>query len=610
MPTTPIAPMPDCVPVVLAAAGLALAPAGAFGQGDPLSEPFPPVIDLTTLDGVTGFRLDGARPGDRSGFSVSGAADINGDGIGDLIIGAPFADLPSRESAGMVYLVFGRDRSSGGAFPAVFDLASVDGTNGLRLHGADRFDQCGWSVASAGDLNGDGIGDALFGAWRADAYGSNDAGKTYVLFGRNTATAGGFPAELELFLLSGDTGMHLLGVSPLDQSGRCVAPAGDVNGDGMDDILIGGRRVEYSYRDPIPGPSYVIFGRDAASGGLPSTLRLSDLDGTTGFRFDGIQRRYAYGDRSVNSAGDVNGDGVDDAIFGACGAGPGGRFDAGSSYVVFGRGTPGGGGFPARLGPSDLDGMNGFQLDGVEPSDYSGTSVSSAGDINGDGVDDILVGAIEAGDEGRCYVVFGRDHATGGSFPAVLDLSDLDGVSGFRIDGPDGLTGWSVALAGDVNDDGMDDIIIGSPGGEGSAFVVFGRDAVTGGRFPAILPLAELDGSTGFRLNGMGGPGSIGSAVASAGDVNGDGVQDIIIGSSSANPYGRGGAGSTYVVFGRHRDSCRPDLDRDGALTIFDFLAFGNLFDLMDPIADFDGDGSLTIFDFLAFQTAFDAGCP
>ena len=234
-----------------------------------------------------------------------------------------------------------------------------------------------------------------------------------------------------------------------------------------------------------------------------ASFNLSDLNGNNGFTLNGINE-FDLSGRSVSSAGDINGDGIDDLIIGAPGAGIGGQ-----GYVVFG--SPGG--FPASLELADLNGSNGFALNGINQYDGSGNSVSGAGDINGDGIDDLIVGAPGADLAGQSYVVFGSD----GGFPASIELADLNGTNGFALNG----AGFSVSEAGDINDDGIDDLIIGlaaGPNGASQSYVVFGS---TEG-FPASLELTDLDGSNGFALNGINPGDGSGRSVSSAGDINGD----------------------------------------------------------------------------------------
>jgi len=424
---------------------------------------------------------------------------------------------------------------------ASLNLSALNGTNGFRLDGINAVDFSGESVASAGDVNGDGFDDLLIGAGGGDPGGRMDAGEAYVVFGR----VAGFAPSFSLSSLDGTNGFRLDGINAYDASGTYVASAGDVNGDGFGDLLIGSILANVGERGE-GGEAYVVFGSDT---GFEPSFALSSLNGSNGFRLGGTDGSQigCY----VASAGDVNGDGFDDLLIGAPGADPDGRENAGETYVVFGSDA----GFAPSFALSSLDGTNGFRLGGISYNDFSGRSVASAGDLNGDGFDDLLIGAPNAdpdghADAGETYVVFGSDAGFAPSFA----LSSLDGTNGFRLGGisENDLSGRSVASAGDLNGDGFDDLLIGAPGADpdgrrsaGETYVVFGSDA----GFAPSFALSSLDGTNGFRLGGIDRGDSSGS-VSSAGDMNDDGFDDLVIGASHADPDGQGNAGETYVVFG------------------------------------------------------------
>jgi Ca2+-binding RTX toxin-like protein len=523
-------------------------------------------IDLSTLDGTNGFRIDGIDAGDISGRSVAGAGDVNGDGFDDIIIGAIYPGPSAAYYAGESYVVFG----SGSGFAASFDLSSLNGTNGFRLDGIEGYDRSGYSVASAGDVNGDGFADIIIGAYGANPGGDSFAGESYVVFGSGSS----FAASLNLTTLDGTNGFRLDGIDSSDSSGRSVASAGDVNGDGFDDLIIGADGANPG-GDNNAGESYVIFG---SGSGFAASLDLSTLDGTNGFRLDGIDEADRSG-ISVSSAGDVNGDGFDDVIIGASGADPGGDGYAGESYVVFGKAS----GFAASLDLSTLDGTNGFRLDGIDANDRSGFSVANAGDVNGDGFDDLIIGAFAAdpgGDSiaGESYVVFGR--ACG--FAASLDLSTLDGSNGFRLEGIDASdsSGISVSGAGDVNGDGYDDIIIGATGADsraGETYVIFGR---TSNQTEGTAGADSLTGADGNDvLNGYAGNDTLigrkREDVLNGGDnddrlyggngldtLNGDGGNDRLFGMND-NDTLNGGAGDDRIVGGNGDDTITGGAGRD-----------------------------------------------
>ena len=479
-------------------------------------------IDLGAL-GAGGFRIDGIDADDFSGFSVSGAGDVNGDGVDDVIVGAANADPDDTSEAGESYVVFGKADS------ASIDLGAL-GSGGFRIDGIDADDKAGFSVSGAGDVNGDGLDDVIVGAIGADPDDDSLAGESYVVFGKADSN----PVELAS-LETDQRGFRIDGIDANDFSGLSVSGAGDVNGDGLDDVIVGAYLADPGGNSNA-GESYVVFGKvDSASVNL-------DTLGTGGFRIDGIDASDFSG-RSVSGAGDINGDGLDDVIVGAYGAGPNGNSRAGESYVVFGK---------ADSASIDLGvlGSGGFRIDGVDAEDFLGFSVSGAGDVNGDELDDVIVGAFGAGPDGNprageSYVVFGKADS------ASIDLGAL-GSGGFRIDGvnAEDYSGFSVSGAGDVNGDGLDDVIIGAFGAysggnstAGESYVVFGKAD------SASIDLATL-GTGGFRIDGIDAFDRSGVTVSGAGDVNGDGLDDVVVGADRADPDGNLRAGESYVVFG------------------------------------------------------------
>ena len=506
------------------------------------SSGFSASLELSELDGSNGFVINGI---DERGFfdvSVSSAGDVNGDGFDDLLIGGFNVDPNGVDSAWSTYVVFGN--SSG--FNTNLELSELDGSNGFVINGINQDENSSVSVSGAGDVNGDGFDDLLIGTGGA---GSN------VVFGNSS----GFSPSLELSELDGSNGFVINSINEDDFSDVSVSGAGDVNGDGLDDLLIGASSADLDGLSNA-GSTYVVFGN---SSGFNASLELSELNGSNGFAINGNSAIDLFAE-SVSNAGDVNGDGLDDLLIGASSADPNGFIEAGSTYVVFGNSS----GFSANLRLSELDGSNGFAINGINERDFSGDNVSNAGDVNGDGLDDLLIGASNAdpngiNDAGSTYVVFGNSSG----FNTNLELSELDGSNGFVINGINerDFSGISVSGAGDVNGDGLDDLLIGASSADpnglpnaGSTYVVFGNSS----DFSASLELSELDGSNGFAINGVDPLDFSGDNVSNAGDVNGDGLDDLLISAPDAVPNGFINAATTYVVFGANSES-EPEPEED-----------------------------------------------
>jgi hypothetical protein len=406
------------------------------------------------------------------------------------------------------------------AFGPDTDLSNADAS----FWGEDAGDYSGRSVASAGDVNGDGLNDFLIGA-PLDDDGGTSAGQTYLILGRAAANWG-----VDFDLSNADASFW--GEDAGDYSGFSVASAGDVNGDGLDDFLIG------AYRDEdggsLAGQTYLILGRAAANWGMDFDLSSADAS----FWGEDVGDLSGY---SVASAGDVNGDGLDDFLIGAPTDDDGGNPWAGQTYLILGRAA-------ANWG-MDFDLSNAdASFWGEDANDESGQSVAYAGDVNGDGLDDFLIGAYRDEDggnyAGQTYLILGRAAANWGM---DFDLSNAD-ASFWGEDAGD-YSGFSVASAGDVNGDGRDDFLIGGYGDDdggstaGQTYLILGRAAADWGM---DFDLSNADAS----FWGEDADDESGRSVASAGDVNGDGRDDFLIG-ATLDEDGGTDAGQTYLLLGK-----------------------------------------------------------
>ena len=436
------------------------------------------------------------------GFSVASAGDVDGDGYGDVIVGAPLFDAPT-SSEGAAFVFLGSATGIADGNPA---------TAHAQLEGNLESARMGFSVASAGDLDADGFGDVVVGADLYDGL-TLESGAVFVFLGGATGIGDGSPATAYAELPGTQTNARM---------GISVASAGDVDGDGFADLIVGARM--HDAGQEAEGAAFVYLGGAA---------RIEDANpATADTRLESNQVGARLG-ISVAAAGDVNADGFGDVIVGADSY-DAGQTDEGAAFVFLGGPT----------GIADAIPLTAHaQLESDQAGADWGDSVASAGDVNGDGYADVIVGAplYDDGevDEGAAFVFLGGPtgvaHGNPSTAHAVLEGNQASAAMG-----------TSVASAGDVDGDGFADTIVGASTydagelQEGAAFVFRGSAAGIAGTGPATAD-ARLESD---QVNAL-----LGTSVASAGDVNGDGFADVIVGASGYDA-GETNEGAAFVFQG------------------------------------------------------------
>lgn len=420
---------------------------------------------LTGAD-IPDEKFAGAGGSDNFGYSLSNAGDVNGDGFDDILIGALNNDAGGF-NAGRAYIYFGG--------------INTDNIADVILTAESSGDAFGYSVSNAGDVNGDGFDDVIIGASNNEA-GAFDAGRAYIYFGGTN--------------MNNVVDIILTGEATMDYFGRCVSDAGDVNGDGFGDVIVGSYGSDAGGTNS--GRAYIYFGGISMNNAADIIITGEASSNELGF--------------SVSFAGDVNGDRFSDVIIGASLNDAGGN-DAGRAYIYYGG--------------INMNNTADVTFTGEAANNYLGNWVSTAGDVNKDGFSDVIISVPGSNSISKTYLYYGGTN--------MNNAADII----FSGEAVNDNFGYSLSNGGDINGDGFDDVIIGAGSNDatgnnsGRAYIYFGG--------------VVMDNFADITLTGLIAEARLGNSLSFAGDLNNDGLSDVIVGA----PYNDGqlisNSGASYL---------------------------------------------------------------
>ncbi|MAR93025.1 MAG: hypothetical protein CML06_19440 [Pseudomonadales bacterium] len=453
-------------------------------------------IAMSSLSASDGFAITGGATGEKVGSMVEISGDLNGDGYDDLVVVGSRTD-DGATSAGNIYVIWGN--SSPSTINLATDFNRTPGftnSKGFLMTGYESSDEIGMYdylvspnnaqfLDASGDFNGDGIQDLLIGHEQSDEQGTN-AGYVYLIFGKSGATR--FNFSLNNYI---SQGLRMYHATSSAYVGHSVQFIGDYNGDHLTDVLIGAPG-----QSSDDGEAYVVFGYSTST---YFDINLANLDGSNGFTISTSDTNALLG--GATAAADVNGDGLTDIIVGVPEGNYGGHSTNGAAMVIYGSSGP-----HADLTLEALPAGRGYVIYGEDDNDQASYSVQGIQDINGDGVDDIVLSsgldANAGNDAGAAWVIFGKT----GTSRANIDLSTLSANDGFKILGDTaGDRFGQSATSGDLNGDGYRDLMVSSVAGDnagsfaGEVNVIWGRD------FWAVVDLSQTGTSGADNLVGTDG---------------------------------------------------------------------------------------------------------